>query len=533
MKKRTVLLSALLGLGLAASAQVKAGAETLSDNFWTKVDYIGAMGAEDWTVGWTNYDADKIYAATQVTIGNGVQSVSGGYHITKDTTWKADKAIKLSGWIIVDSLQTLTIEAGALIRGEVKSGIMVKRGGKLVANGTKEKPIIMTSNNDPGKRTNYDWGGIIICGNAPNNNGSMAQYEGIADLYYGAVNGGKADDNSGSLKYVRIEHACIDFGASKEVNALTLCAVGSGTTIDYVQTAFSGDDAFEFFGGTVNAKHIVAYATEDDDFDTDNGWAGKVQFAIAMRNPNMVDSDPARGFESDNDANGSTASPVTNGTFSNVTVVGPRQQDSWTVANWAAKHDASMYLRRNTQLKIWNSLFIGNARGLVIDGAATVQNAKDDKLQVKYTTLAGIAQTDEKVCDTASVKKAWTPADVKAWFVSNHGEIKTSIMDVELTDPFTLSEPIFTAEDETYARNKSCWSDAYVVFPPKTAVGETQATEVVPSLVNDVITVTGSAVVYNVMGAVVAEGQNSISAANLPAGLYIVKTATQSVIVKK
>lgn len=527
-------MAGILSLGLATMAQVKSGVEKLENTFWTKVDYIGAFGTEDWTAGWSNFNPQTtVYPATTSTKGNGNITVATGEHLTTNTTW-AKGVYKLSGWVIVDSNVTLTIAAGTVVRGVTNAAIMVKRGGKLVAEGTASEPIVFTSFNDAGSRTDYDWGGIIICGNAPNNNGIKAQYEGIADLYYGGVNGGDAADNSGKLKYVRIEFGCLDFGNAKEVNALTLCAVGNGTTIDYVQTSYSGDDAYEFFGGTVSAKHLIAFKTEDDDFDTDNGWSGMVQFAVALRDPQIADSDAGRTFESDNDATGSDATPKTSGTFSNVTSIGPKQDDSWTQANnWQAKLEAAMYLRRNTELKIWNSLFVGTAKGLIIDGTKCVQNAKDDKLQVKFTTLCSVASPLS--CDTASVNKTWTPADVKTWFEGNHGTILTgSIWDCELNNPFSLTNPKFTVDPlyptQAYPRNKSCWTDSYITTDANLVE---HARINIQNPVGSTIVCEEELEIFNSLGVLVAKGNGTIDVSSLAPGIYVAKSKNLSTVVIK
>lgn len=527
-------MAGILGLGMTAFGQVK----TLDNAFWDKVDYIGAFGTEDWTAGWANYTPQQTdYPATRATKGNGNTTVKDGEHITAPTTW-AKGVYKLSGWVVVDSLQTLTIEAGTIVRGDSKSAIIVKRGGKLIAEGTKDAPIVFTTNIDKGSRTNYDWGGIIICGAAPNNNGVTAQYEGIADLYYGGGETGKVDDNSGSLKYVRVEFACLDYGNAKEINALTFCSVGNGTKVDYVQVSNAGDDGYEFFGGSVNAKHLVSFKTEDDDFDTDNGWSGMVQFAVALRDPKVVDSDAGRTFESDNDATGSDANPRTNGTFSNVTSIGPKQDSTWTTADWQAKYDAALYLRRNTELKVWNSLMVGTAKGLIIESDKCAKNAKDDKLQVKFTSFVGVNAS--QVYDTVK-STSWSREAMKTWFDDNGNKIEKNIWDCELENPFSLTAPKFVVDANIdwvlqYPRNKSCWTDKYVTFTaPTTADGETLSTKlVVENPVGNTIESAEELVIYSVMGIEVARGKGTIDVSSLNPGSYVAQSAGKAqVIIKK
>ena len=200
------------------------------------------------------------------------QTVTG--HITTNTTWTNDKIYRMDGFIYVDSNATLTIQPGTIVRGVklTKGTLIVTRGGKLIADGTVDKPIVFTSDETPGTRTYGDWGGIIVLGNAPINPvGGQATIEGgvnnaAQDGQYGGTN---AADNSGIIRYVRIEYGGIPFSANNEINGLTMGGVGSATIVDYVMVSFNGDDSFEWFGGTVNCKHLIAYKGVDDDFDTD------------------------------------------------------------------------------------------------------------------------------------------------------------------------------------------------------------------------------------------------------------------------
>ncbi len=165
----------------------------------------------------------------------------------------------LQGWTYVKSGATLTIEPGTIIRGDKinKAAIIVEPGGKLIAEGTPAAPIVFTSNQTAGSRNYGDWGGIILCGNAVINvTGGTAVIEGGVGTVYGGTND---NDNSGIMKYVRIEFPGIAFQPNNEINGLTFGGVGDGTTIDYVQVSYSGDDSYEWFGGFVNAKHLVAH----------------------------------------------------------------------------------------------------------------------------------------------------------------------------------------------------------------------------------------------------------------------------------
>ena len=170
--------------------------------------------------------------------------------ITSDMTLKATDNNLLKGFVYVTKGVTLTIEPGTVIKGEkaTKGSLIVEPGGKIIAEGTAEKPIVFTSDQAAGSRAYGDWGGLILCGNAPVN-ANEPQIEGGPRTVYG---GDDPADNSGTLKYVRIEFAGYPLEPNKEINGLTCGGVGSGTTLEYIQVSFCGDDSYEWFGGTVN-----------------------------------------------------------------------------------------------------------------------------------------------------------------------------------------------------------------------------------------------------------------------------------------
>lgn len=310
--------------------------------------------------------------------------------ITSDMTLKATDNNLLRGFVYVTDGVTLTIEPGTVIKGEkaTKGSLIVEPGGKIIAQGTAEKPIVFTSDQATGSRAYGDWGGLILCGNAPVNATSKPQIEGGPRTRYG---GDQPEDNSGIVKYVRIEFAGYPLEPNKEINGLTCGGVGSGTTLEYIQVAFCGDDSFEWFGGTVNAKHLIAYKGWDDEFDTDYGYSGKLQFLLGVRDPKVADTSKSNGFESDNDANGSGNEPLTNPIFSNVTLIGPFYGESAgkaesdilynteDAANGAkgGQFQAAMHIRRNSALNVYNSVFTGWPYGLYLQTAnagATVKN---------------------------------------------------------------------------------------------------------------------------------------------------------------
>lgn len=212
--------------------------------------------------------------------------------ITANATWTSTKKYLIKGNIFVNNNATLTIEAGTVIYGDkvTKGALIIERGAKIIAAGTAASPIVFTSSAPAGFRNYGDWGGLIILGKAANNQGANVNIEGITAGTKGQYGGTADDDNSGTLSYVRVEFAGIALSTDNEINGVTFGSVGSGTTVDHVQVSYSGDDAFEWFGGTVNANYLIAYKTWDDDFDTDFGFSGKVQFASAFRDRSGLSS---------------------------------------------------------------------------------------------------------------------------------------------------------------------------------------------------------------------------------------------------
>ncbi|RYE21980.1 MAG: hypothetical protein EOP51_14310 [Sphingobacteriales bacterium] len=320
--------------------------------------------------------------------------------ISANQTLTSDKKYLLKGFVYVKEGVTLTVQPGTVIMGEKssKGTLVVSRGGKLMAEGTASQPIVFTSAQSANARREGDWGGIILLGKAPiNPAGGEAKIEGGLTataggdekkyIYYGGTD---ANDNSGSLKYLRIEFAGVAYSPDNEINGLTMGGVGAGTKISYVQVYRSGDDAFEWFGGTVNCDHLVATYTWDDDFDTDFGFSGKIQFGVAQRVKNTADVSGSNGFESDNDANGSTNNPQTKAMFSNMTIIGAIATKGNSGIN--ANFQNGAQIRRNSSESIMNSLLVGYPVGLYIDdtkGTATSGNMVAGSLMFKNNIIAG------------------------------------------------------------------------------------------------------------------------------------------------
>ncbi|QCR23668.1 T9SS C-terminal target domain-containing protein [Pontibacter sp. SGAir0037] len=335
-------------------------------------------------------DSPGVTTGEQFTVeqSNGMTVISGSTE--ENFTLRANTKYLLKGFVYVKEGATLTIEPGTVIMGYIdangvnsKGTLVIERGAKIMAEGTASKPIVFTSAKPAGSRAAGDWGGLIILGKAPVNLGSGAMIEGGVDREYG---GSEATDNSGVLKYVRIEFPGIAFQPDNEINGLTMGGVGSGTTIDYVQVSYCGDDSFEWFGGTVNAKHLIAFRNVDDMFDTDNGYSGKLQYLLGISG-SASDVSGSNGFESDNNSQGTTATPITAPTYSNVTLFGPLQTNPAAQVNSNFKR--GLHLRRNNRTKLHNSIVMGWPVGLLLDGTATETNATNGEFKIQNTVIAG------------------------------------------------------------------------------------------------------------------------------------------------
>lgn len=347
--------------------------------------------------------------------GLNAQIIKSG-NITANETWTSNNIYLLDGWVYVKAGVTVTIQPGTIIKGDFvsKGTLIVERDAKLICDGTVDQPIVFTSQKSVGQRSYGDWGGVIICGRASTNwaasvaNGTT-DGEGIVEGGVGTVYGGglspNDDDSSGVLRHVRIEYPGVAFQPNSEINGLTLCAVGRKTVIDYVQVSYSGDDSFEWFGGTVNCKHLIAYRGWDDDFDTDYGYRGKIQFAVVLRDPNIADQSGSNGHESDNDASGSTRTPVTRPIFSNVSIFGPYCFNS-TINSLYRR---TMHIRRNSETSIFNSVYAGYPTGLLIENTSTHTNATNDVLRYENNVLV-------QMNDTLAATSAANPNNISGAF---------------------------------------------------------------------------------------------------------------------
>ena len=284
--------------------------------------------------------------------------------LTTERTLKTGNTYDLIGDYQVKAGGNLIIEEGVIIRATrtidgQPDYIIVEQGGKINAIGTKEKPIVMTSTREQAGT----WGGVHICGKAPVNlSGGTGKSE-IGDATFGGSN---AADNSGIMKYVRLEYTGFAFSETKESNGLTLYGVGNGTTLEYIQTYKGADDGFEWFGGTVNARYLVSTHSEDDSFDWTDGWVGKGQFWVAIQDQTTPGADgTANGdclIEADNREDNFANTPRSCPTLSNLTLVGNNDNNA---------QKRGIRLRAGTAIKLYNVLVVGKPSSVTVATAET------------------------------------------------------------------------------------------------------------------------------------------------------------------
>jgi len=343
--------------------------------------------------------------STPVDITTGLKTKLIDANITASRTLFADTVYTLKGYIKVQNGAVLTIQAGTKIVGDAAtpgSSLWILRGARIEAVGTEAAPIVFTSAKAAGQRKPGDWGGIIIVGNGIINRteGTILTEGGAAGIAENYAGGTNNADNSGTLKYVRIEFAGYDIsnGAGQELNSLSMYAVGSGTRIEFVQTVAGLDDSFEWWGGAVDARNLVSYEAGDDHFDWTEGYAGRVQFLIAFQTTKLdpapgaglFSTDP-RGFEGDGcdpavtgtsctvvagPAGAGTSTPYSRPVFANFTFVGPGQG----VAGFPADGNG-VVMRRGTAATLFNGI-IARARGTGLQW----RDAFTDSLRLRDST---------------------------------------------------------------------------------------------------------------------------------------------------
>ena len=338
--------------------------------------------------------------------------------VLEDKTLSSDYDYMLRDAVFVQDGVTLTIQPGVTIYGEnaTNGTLIVAQGGKIMAEGTADAPIVMTSDAAIGERGRGQWGGLIINGRAPSNQGITF---GEGDT--GAFGGNDPNDNSGVLRYVRIEYAGIEFSDDNELNGIAFQGVGSGTVVEYVQVHMNQDDGIEMFGGTVNLKYALVTGARDDSFDWTDGWTGKGQFWVAQQYGDDADN----GFENDNSSKNNEATPRSAPTIYNVTLVGDPD---------GPESDNGMLIREGAAGTYANFIVTGfNKVGLDINTPSSHKQADDGKLVVKNSIFFsnGKGNFGDEKDDDGFDEAAWAKG------LGNKED------DPNLEDPFNKDNPDF------------------------------------------------------------------------------------------
>ncbi len=349
--------------------------------------------------------------------GSGEVNILTGM-IAEDMTLTADREHLLRGVVSVESGAALTIEAGTKIYGEGASTgtLVIHQGGKIMARGTASNPIVMTSDQEVGERGRGQWGGLIINGYAPTNQGIQAG-EGDTGDFGGEI----PDDNSGVLEYVRVEYAGIEFSPDNELNGIAFQGVGSGTKVDYIQVHMSRDDGIEFFGGTVNTKHLLVTGARDDSFDWTDGWTGKGQFWVAQQ----YGDEAHNGFENYNSSKNNDAEPRSMPQVYNVTLAGDPEGPKGGLGLLIGEGAGGVYR---------NFIVTGfRGAGLVIANGSTIRLAESGGLTVQNSIFF-----DNSGGNFAAATGGF---DIAAW--AKEASHNNSEADPKLADAFNKTAPDF------------------------------------------------------------------------------------------
>jgi hypothetical protein len=521
MKKTMRIFTLLLALLTVTSLSAQ--------TFWTATSYKGAFPvtdgtpATDWTHGWSNFDPENtVYPTTSLTLSS---------DITTNTTLSG--SVLLQNKVYVTNGATLTILPGTIIRGDLSTQgtLIITKGCKIIAEGTETQPIVFTSNESVGNRAEGDWGGLIILGQAINNQpGGVANIEGIAPTSNTEYGGTNDNDNSGSLKYVRVEFAGIPLAPNKEINGITFGSIGKSTQVDYIQVSFSGDDSFEWFGGTVDCKHLIAYKGIDDDFDTDFGYRGRIQFALSIRSNSMYDAaGDSNSLESDNDATGSSNSPQTSAVFSNLTLVGPKG-DGTTALPVGETFAKAFRIRRNSSISVFNSLIVGWELGLSLEGAAVEDNFLGDTLAFSNNSFIEFVNNTNYATATPTF---YSP-------ITLLNDTTSTISQVSWVNPFT-SNPDYRLDSTSVVSTGADFTNSHFVGGFVSVQELTNENFVVyPNPTTEMITIQSNninnVIVMDEFGrTVLTSKSNTIDVSNLSNGVYILKinNTTKKIIIRK
>ena len=390
-------------------------------------------GAVLWAGGPVSSQA-AIDCRTRPGIDREVCVVSG--RITSDTTFDPGRYWVLRGAVFVGAGATLTLEPGTEVFGEFATNgtLIIDRDAQIHSNGTAAAPVVFSSDQPAGERARADWGGLIINGNAPLNvPGGTSVGEGDT----GAYGGDDPDDDSGHLYYTRVEFAGTEFSPDNELNGIAFQGVGRRTEVDHVMVSFNKDDGMEFFGGTVEVKHVICFGIADDSFDWTDGWTGKGQFLVALQSGDDAD----QGIEADNNGDNNTLTPRSNPTLYNLTLLGDPDDAE------GSESDTGMLLREGTSATIRNFIVHGFKEASVdVDGVETFTQivGPSSSSSSPMTIASGIVQGNCLVSGCEGEFRpdrddGQAPITTADWVTSSPNV--TTALSPMLVDPFNLASP--------------------------------------------------------------------------------------------
>ncbi|MCU0429515.1 MAG: hypothetical protein MUF42_06035 [Cytophagaceae bacterium] len=338
--------------------------------------FQGAIGAEDWTRGWTEYKPNACSYPLQ-------NQVLEGY-IDQDMLLTSRNTYLLQGVVYVINGATLRIEPGTVIRGDSRTcgTLVITRGCKLYAVGTEKSPIVFTSDKSPGERKQGDWGGILMLGNAPVNRlGNMATLDLGLEPVHAIYGGNLTQETNGQLSFVRIEFSGNKISKDKEMNGLTLAGIGKGTILENIQISYSNDDSFEFFGGVVACKNLISFKCTDDDFDFNMGAEVKMHQVLSIRHPLIMDYSGSKCMEIDSYS----------GDKSSMDPLGKRTQVSISQATFIMLTDGRRYTKEAIQLGSEVNFSLSHS---ILSGYGIGLRMKDD------LALSKVIKNDIRVLNT-------------------------------------------------------------------------------------------------------------------------------------
>ncbi|MBL8240959.1 MAG: hypothetical protein JNM66_26295 [Bryobacterales bacterium] len=398
-----------------------------------------------------DYTGTRVLKSAYMKIGVVTEQVTVSGNITANTTWVSTKSYLIQGIVAIKNNATLTIEPGTIVQGAAgsapPSALLVTRDGKLVADGTRSRPIVLTSAQKFGERKRGDWGGLVLLGKAPVNVGANTSgntnaagtfyIEGLNATDDGLYGGADANHSCGSLSYVRVEYAGAILSPNNELNSFTFGGCGKGTSAHHLQASYGLDDSFEWFGGTMDAKYLVGGLGADDYVDFQLGWVGRLQYGLFFQSP---DSRGNRGIEGDNSEYNNAATPFSNPTMYNLTFIGSGQP------GFDEANSPGIFLRRGARATINNVAVANFYSGAVEFTDANTQAQMDAGNLVMNGFLAW---DNNKGANGANTLEGQIPnAPTQAFALGTRAAGKAAnfvISDPMLLRPFEYSDPNFRA----------------------------------------------------------------------------------------